>query len=62
MKKIFSSNIKNLLLLVFVALQLQPAFAKKKETITYQNYLSPFFRASSCFDDFDKKLKKLKLV
>tara|TARA_Y100001954_G_scaffold124691_1_gene133879 strand:+ start:21647 stop:22630 length:984 start_codon:yes stop_codon:yes gene_type:complete len=39
------------------------AYSKKKEeVITYQNYLSPFFRASPCFDEFDKKgLKKKKI-
>jgi hypothetical protein len=62
MKKTLSSNIKKLVFFFFLALQLQPTFAKKKETITYQNYLSPFFRASSCFDDFDKKGLKTKKI
>ena len=40
-----------------------PAFSKKKEdVITYQNYLSPFFRASACFDEFDKKGLKRKKI
>ena len=39
------------------------AYSKKKEeVITYQNYLSPFFRASPCFDKFDKKGLKRKKI
>ena len=56
------SKFKFVALACLLVFNCETGFSKKKEGITYQNYLSPFFRASACFDEFDKKgLKKKKI-
>ena len=63
MDKSFFLKSKLLFLAIFLLLNSEVGFSKKKEEVmTYQNYLSPFFRASACFDEFDKKGLKRKKI
>ena len=60
--KNFNFKLKLIILASFLLFNTEAAYSKKEEVITYQNYLSPFFRASPCFDEFDKKGLKRKKI
>lgn len=63
MPKSFFLKSKLFLIAILLLLNSEVGFSKKNEEVmTYHSYLSPFFRATACFDEFDKKGLKRKKI